>query len=82
MYKIVPQFFFKSKAKVPQDSILGLLIFDIFINGLIILIEKTKIFSFADDNTLCKSGSKLPVVLNYLEYGIWIVLNWFKVIMQ
>ena len=41
-----------------------------FINDLIMLIEKSGICNFADDNT---------VVLNCLEHDIKIVLNWFKV---
>ena len=38
-------------AGIPQNSILGPPIFNIFINCLIMLIEKTDIYNFADDNT-------------------------------
>ena len=62
-----------------QGSILGSLIFSIFINDLIMFVEKSDIYNFADDNTLCKSSPRLAVVLNCLEHGITIVLNWFKV---
>ena len=65
-----------------QGSILGPLIFNIFIFiifNLIIIILKTDICSFKDNNILYKSSSSLSVVLNCLEREITIVLNWFKV---
>ena len=37
---------------IPQGSILGHLIFNIFINDLTMFIEKTNICNFTDDNTL------------------------------
>ena len=64
---------------IPQGSILDPLIFNIFINDLIMLIEKTNIYNFADDYTFYKSSPSLSVVLNCLEHGITFVLNWCKV---
>ena len=66
-------------TRTPQGSILGFLIFSIFINDLIIFVEKSDIYNFADDNTLWKSSPRLTVVLNCLEHSITIVLNWLKV---
>ena len=63
---------------IPQGSIIGPLIFNIFINDLM-FIEKIDICNFADDNTLYKSSPSLSVVLNCLEHDITNVLNWFKV---
>ena len=51
---------------IPQCSILGPLIFKIFTNNLMMFIEKTGIFNFANDNTLYKFSPRLPVVLNCL----------------
>ena len=66
-------------TEIPQGSIVGSLIFSIFINDLIMFMEKTGICSFADDNTLHKSSPNLPVVLNWLGHQITIVLSRFKV---
>ena len=55
-------------------SVLGPLIFNIFINDLTMFIEKTDIGNFADDNTIYKSSPSLSVVLNCIEHDITIDL--------
>ena len=64
---------------MPQGPSLILLIFNIFINNLIMFIGKTDIYNFADDNTLYKFSPNMSVVLKCLRHDISILLNWFKV---
>ena len=45
---------------IPQGFILGPLLFNIFINNIFLVVEKSGICNFADDNTLVSHGSTLP----------------------
>ena len=63
---------------IPQRSILGPLLFNIFINDIFLFIEKSDICKFADDNTLFSCGDNLSVILKSLEHDMKILLRWFK----
>ena len=61
---------------VPQGSILGPLLFNLFINELFLFIERTNICNFADDNTIysCQNHQ----ILEDLRCDMVTLLRWFK----
>ena len=63
---------------ISQRSILGPLLFNIFINNIFLFVEKFVICKFADDNTLFSCGDNLSVILKSLEHDMKILLRWFK----
>ena len=64
---------------VPQGSILGPILFNIFINDLFFSITKSEICNFADDNTLYSCNKNLEHVFSNLKYDLRNVLDWFKI---
>ena len=63
---------------IPQGSVLGPLLFNIYINDLTFFIENSKLCNFADDNTLFASDSRLERVISLLENDIQKTLIWFE----
>ncbi|MCG8045733.1 MAG: reverse transcriptase family protein, partial [Candidatus Thiodiazotropha endolucinida] len=64
---------------VPQGSILGPLIFNIFINDIFYFVQKSTIYNYADDNTLSYCCKDVNILKNTLEHDSHILIDWFQV---
>ena len=62
---------------IPQGSILGPLLFNIFINDLFLFIEKSEVCNFADDNTLYVCDPSVDNVINSLQTDVDHLIKWF-----
>ena len=62
---------------VPQGSILGPLLFNIFMYDLFLFIEKCHLYNYADDNSLDSSSENLTDVLYNLRHDGRKAIEWF-----
>ena len=58
---------------VPQCSILGPLLINVFINDLYLL------FNFTDDNTISTAANTIEKLISTLEQDSQAAIDWFKV---
>ena len=64
---------------IPQGSILGPLLFNIFINNIFLVVEKSDICNFVDDNLLYVHENNLPLILSNLEHDMKNLFYWFEI---
>ena len=64
---------------VPQGSILGPILLNIFINDLIFFIQETEVCNFADDTTIYSCSLNYKDAAHKLSNDTHTFLNWFKV---
>ena len=69
----------KIKRGAPQGSVLGPLLYNVFVNDIFMFIEKSGTCNFADDNTIYDCGNNLSSILESLKQDMKILLAWFTI---
>ena len=70
--------YFEILRGVPEGSILGLILFNIFINDSF-FIQETEVCNFADDTTIYSCSLNYKEAAHKLSNDTYVVLKWFKV---
>ena len=66
------------KSGVPQESILGPVLFDIFLNDISLMLNDPHLRNFADDNTVSAVGETIQGLVDVMQHKAESAINWME----